>query len=206
MKHLVIGKGEVGTAVSEVLDCDVCDVEGTEGIYDCIHICFPYCVDFRELVEGYAEDYEAPYVVVHSTVPVDTCVDWTHSPVRGVHPDLAESLTTFTKYFGGPDAEDVAAEWPGPTHVFPDSRTCEALKLWSTEQYREFILLNKKIHKWCKKNRIKFDDIYTHANETYNEGYLKMGRKEVVRPYLKYMEGPIGGHCVEPNHKLLNAE
>jgi hypothetical protein len=68
------------------------------------------------------------------------------------------------------------------------------------------IALNKEIKKWCDKKGLDFDIIYAEANKSYNEGYRKLGREEVVRPYLKYMPGKIGGHCVIPNCHILDSE
>ncbi len=62
------------------------------------------------------------------------------------------------------------------------------------------------IHEFCQRNQLNFDDIYTHANKTYNKGYLKLGRPEVVRPYLNYSGFKIGGHCILPNAQLLKSE
>ena len=67
------------------------------------------------------------------------------------------------------------------------------------------ITLQKEIHDYCKKNKVDFDIIYTLGNSTYNDGYRKLGRPEVARPYLKHMDGPIGGHCVIPNAHLIDS-
>lgn len=149
--------------------------------------------------------------MVHSTVKVGTCqkVGAVHSPVRGVHPDLEGGVRTFVKYFGGLEA-DLAAkpfdECGVETYVFPRSMDVEALKLWSTTQYGLFITLNKEMKKYCEENNLDFNLIYVHANATYNHGYYKLGRGEVLRPVLKYMQGKIGGHCVIPNCSLLEGD
>jgi UDP-N-acetyl-D-mannosaminuronate dehydrogenase len=129
-----------------------------------------------------------------------------HSPIRGVHPNLAKGIKTFVKYFGGKDAKKAASIFSRlgiKTKVFKEAKTTEALKLWDTTQYGRLIMLEKEIHEWCKENKVDFKAVYTEANKDYNEGYTKLGRPEVVRPYLKHVEGPIGGHCVTPNAKLL---
>jgi UDP-N-acetyl-D-mannosaminuronate dehydrogenase len=129
-----------------------------------------------------------------------------HSPIRGVHPHLAKGIKTFVKYFGGKKAKEAAKVFERlgvKTKVFKDARTTEAIKLWDTSQYGRLIMLEKEIHQWCKENKIDFDAVYTQANKDYNTGYVALGRPEVVRPYLKHMPGPIGGHCVTPNSKLL---
>ena len=80
----------------------------------------------------------------------------------------------------------------------------EALKLWSTTQYKRFIELEKEIYEWCGKNKLDFEIVYTDVNETYNKGYKKLGMNHVNRPVLKHIKGKIGGHCILPNYKLLN--
>ena len=42
----------------------------------------------------------------------------------------------------------------------------------------------------------------TLYNQTYNEGYSKLNKRNVVRPVL-YPTTKIGGHCVVPNAKIL---
>lgn len=209
MKNLVIGLGEVGTAIQSILKCDGIDSEDKSGLkYDLIHICFPYTESFVDSVKSYADYYEAKYVVVHSTVPIGTCDEhgWTHSPVRGVHPNLEQGIRTFVKYFGGKDSLEVVAPFVKrgikctPTKY---AKTTEALKLWDTTQYGALIMLQKEIHDFCEENDLDFDLVYIDANQTYNDGYTKLKMPHVVRPFLKHMEGPIGGHCVLQNCKLL---
>ncbi len=135
-----------------------------------------------------------------------------HSPVRGVHPELYEGIKTFVKYIG---ADNKKAGKMARKHleglgikvkILSSSLASEALKLWDTTQYGWLIILNKEIKKWCDKQGLDFAEIYTEPNKSYNEGYQKLGRPEVARPYLKYMPGKIGGHCVISNCHLLNSE
>ena len=86
------------------------------------------------------------------------------------------------------------------------SENTESQKLWETTQYGWFIILEKEIYKWCQKNNLDFDIIYNQANKTYNEGYSKLGMKNVIRPILKQANGKIGGHCIIPNCELLGSE
>lgn len=210
-KHLVIGMGEIGTGLSEVLRCDGIDINDQVPKADIIHICFPYSDQFIELVQKYQHDTEASLIIIHSTVPVGTtskCGEGAvHSPVRGKHPHLAEGIKTFVKFFGGGRAEEVAAYFSTlgvETVTTEKPENTEAMKLWDTEIYREAILLNKRIYQYCEENGLDFDIVYTLANKTYNDGYAKLGHPEFTKYVLKYIDGPIGGHCLEPNHKLLN--
>lgn len=213
MKHLVIGLGEVGSAIQKVLECDGYDINGgLPGVeqYDILHICFPYSEGFVGYVKAYIETFKPDLVVVHSSVPVGTCdpQGWVHSPVRGVHPNLEQGVRTFVKYFGGESAEVAAESFKrmGVTCIVTErAKTTEALKLWDTTAYGIMILLEKEVHAWCVRNNVDFLLSYTEATKTYNEGYAALGRPEVARPYLKHIPGPIGGHCVIPNAELLVA-
>jgi hypothetical protein len=212
MKHLVIGLGEVGSAIQRILQCDGTDAtrkrkpEG--GPYDMLHICFPYSDSFVESVEKYVHEYVPKYVVVHSTVPVGTCDahSWIHSPVRGVHPNLELGIRTFTKYFGGINADVAAGVFDHldiTTLTTTHAKDTEALKLWDTTQLGVMVILEKEIYAYCERHGLDFDMVYRHANKSYNEGYMKLGRPEVVRPYLAQHDGPIGGHCVIPNATIM---
>lgn len=211
MNHLVIGLGEVGKALRNILQCDGIDREmANSGTYDVLHICFPYSKSFVENVKYYIDFYQAKLVIVHSTVPILTCdpEGWVHSPIRGVHPNLEQGIRTFTKFFGGDRANEAA-------RIFIDkgisvstnekAANTEALKLWDTTQYGIMILLEKEIHDFCEKRGLDFFLIYREGNFTYNDGYRELDMHNVVRPWLDHKPGPIGGHCVIPNAKLLDS-
>ena len=215
MKHLVIGLGEVGTALQKILDCRGYDYNmanpGKPTKADMIHICFPWGDGFIDQVKIYRNFCEAKYVVVHSSVPVGTCDEhgWTHSPIRGVHPNLEEGIRTFVKFVGHEDTVTCLAvaqelrKFGLETWTCQNAKNTEALKLWDTTQYGIMIALQKQIAAYCKKHHLNFDTVYTEGNVTYNNGYKKLGMEHVIRPVLKLKPGPIGGHCVIPNAKLL---
>lgn len=213
--HLVIGLGEVGQALQKIFKCDGEDkyknIFASEPQYKLLHIAFPYSDKFIDEVKFYQDKYKPKFTVIHSSVPIGTSrkLNATHSPIRGVHPHLEEGIYIFKKFVGGPDAFEIA-------NIFKPFRinclctlkqeNTEAGKLWDTTQYGVMILLNKEIKEFCDANGLDFNIVYEIFNETYNDGYLKSFRPEVVRPYLKYMEGKIGGHCVVQNAKLLDSE
>lgn len=232
-KHIVVGLGEIGSAIKtlltrehgepQVAGYDASDEEDETlgNTTEFLHICFPYSDDFVDEVKKYQKKYEPEITVIHSTVPVGTSdkVGAVHSPVRGVHPNLIEGIKTFVKYFGGPEekAKRAAQEFENITVVNtvadqPDSEyasgAChtEAAKLWSTTYYGVCILFNKIVHRYCEENDLNDDLVYGHWNITYNAGYANLGKAHVIRPILEYMEGPIGGHCIEDNAKLLDHE
>lgn len=214
MKNIVIGLGEVGKAIQEILSCEGHDPFKKiiySGTCDVIHVCIPHSDKFIEIVKEYKKQFKPSLTIIHSSVPVGTTekLNAVHSPIRGVHPNLALGVKIFVKFFGGKrscEASKIFSDLGIKTFCVEDSRNTEALKLWDTTQYGIMILLNKEIHKYCEENNLDFDVVYGLGNSTYNEGYVNLGRHEVVRPYLKYMEGKIGGHCVVPNAKLIKSQ
>lgn len=213
MESLVIGLGEVGRAVASVLKCDGIDKGQTAQYksYKFLHICIPYTEKFNEQIKEYQYLYSPDYLIIHSTVPIGTSkkLGAVHSPIRGVHPELEKGVRTFVKYFGGEGSVICAQLFVDKgveVKCVANSDDTEALKLWDTTQYGILLLLNKEIHQFCKNNKVDFDIVYTDANRTYNQGYTKLGRSEVVRPFLKFKEEKIGGHCVLQNAKILKSE
>jgi len=212
-RHLVIGLGEVGNVLRKMLECNGYDTNGKGKLRKCehLHICIPYSGKFIKIVKKYRDLTEAKVVIIHSTVPIGTTKQIeraVHSPIRGVHGNMQEGIMTFVKYFGGKNAVEAARPFAVlgiKIKTFDQSETTEALKLWSTAQYGFMIMLQKEIYKWCEQNDLNYEDIYRTANEDYNKGCVKLGMKEVVRPWLKQMDGKIGGHCVIPNAKLLDS-
>lgn len=207
MRQVVIGAGQVGTAVAEVLGhIELRDLHGHAGRADVIHVCFPYTDDFDAAVSLYQSLYQPSLTVIHSTVPVGTSrrLGAVHSPVTGKHPHLTESLRRFVKMFGGPDAERAAAlfsERGVRTECVPDQETTEAGKLWATLQYGWLIALEKEARRFCEARGADPDIAYRRFNELYNEGYAELGLPHRL-PILEDVPGPIGGHCVIPNARL----
>jgi len=216
MKHLIIGLGEVGSALANIFpEAEVFDINrflnNPHGPFDVLHICFPCTdqVEFIKIVNEYKKRFGGNIVIIHSSVPIGTTamLNAVHSPIRGVHPYLEKGIRTFVKYFGGFKAHEAAQlfeEKRIKTRVIRDSRITEAAKLWDTTQYGIMILLEKEIYKFCRDNGLDFEVIYAEFNKTYHEGYSKLGMSYVTRPSLMHKEGKIGGHCVVENANLLD--
>jgi len=217
---LIVGLGEVGSALCQVLDgvhtISVKDtalvgarylgpVVGTE--CDVMHVCFPYSETFEADVKDLQRTYPPGVTVVHSTVPVGTCrrLGAVHSPVIGLHPGLAQSLLTFTKFVGGPQAGKVAQHLGRAgirCYVVDNPETTELLKLLSTTFYGLCIEWTKYVKEQCDNYGVPFE-AHTLWTQAYNRGYQTMGRPEFTRPELVPILGRIGGHCVLPNLGLL---
>ena len=220
MEHLVIGLGQIGSALTIVLSQNYeftvhgfdLDTERPHKRYDMIHVCIPYNLEFVQAVGSYQEEFLKPngITVVHSTVALGTCrkLSAVHSPVRGIHPNLVSGIQTFVKYFGGERATEAANTfWTLgiKTRITENSDTTEALKLWDTTIYAWNVILEKEIHKWCQEHNVDFEVAYRDSAQTYNEGYEALDRSEYKKFVLKHMDGPIGGHCLVPNCKLLES-
>lgn len=218
MKTIIVGFGEVGKALYGVLKdfylCEAVDGNvGTANSFDIMHICFPYSNKFIDYAKEYQAKYKPKYTIIHSTVPVGTSrvLNALHSPIRGRHPYLEESLRVFVKFIGGEKSSEIADYFRRAglkIQLCEKSETTELMKLLDTEYYRTCIEFTQKAKKLCDKNNVPFSEAYTLANLTYNEGYLKMGNSEYQRPVLQPIMTEIGGHCLLPNKKLLegNAE
>lgn len=215
--HLVLGSGEVGTAIFNVLKdrysrVSMRDkVSDLSGRFDVLHVCYPPLKDFVGITKRYVHAYKPKLVIIHSTVPVGTTKRVApfavHSPIRGVHPHLERGIKTFVKYFGGAKAKEAArlfAQMGVRTQTFKKSETTELAKILDTTYYGWNILFCKEVKRICDKMKLDFDEVYTIPNEEYNEGYAKLGKRNVIRPVLRAMKGKIGGHCIIPNCDLLD--
>lgn len=212
MRHVVIGMGEVGGALRQILECAGHDPNKkifAEGDFDVLHVCIPYSKDFDWLVRAYARQFKVNKVVIHSTVPVGTSqkLNALHSPIRGKHPNLAHSIITFVKYVAGSGAQEICEEFKkfGINAIaLPNPDDTEAGKLLDLMQYGISILLAKEIAAFCDKHHLNFETVYTLFNQSYNTGWYDMRHPEYQRPILKRMDGPIGGHCVVQMMELLD--
>lgn len=210
MNHLVIGMGEVGTALAEVLGCPGIDTEPVSDLLqpDILHIAYPYSDSFTSATASYQAIHQPDLVVVHSTVPIGTCDErgWVHSPVRGRHPHLAESLRAFTKQFGGKRAWDAALTWPGEVSVCDVAADTEAAKLFELAQFGLQVRVTQSIYDYCEARGLDPEVVYRQSAEIYNTGYSKMGDDRFMRPILEHVPGAIGGHCVNQNMAHLDHE
>ena len=218
MRTLIVGMGEVGKALFEVLKDyrkvgidkeSILEQEHLMQSIEIMHITFPYSENFIDEVKKYQEKYQPKYTVIHSTVPVGTSrkCEAIHSPIRGLHPNLETGIKQFVKFIGGEKASEVADYFRRAgirVMLFDNSDTTEAMKLWDTQYYLECIRFAQRVKKYCDDKGLNFHEVYTLANQTYNEGYKELGHPEFVRPVLQPIIKPIGGHCLLPNEKMLN--
>lgn len=225
----IIGYGEIGQSLEKLylgkdFEIQINDT-GLEmnqikpGI-DVLNIAIPFTSRelFVEIASSYIDKLKPNLTIIHSTVTPGTTLEIisktgndliVHSPVRGVHPNLYEGLKTFVKFIGSDNEEATTitvnhyTDIELKTQIFKSSKASELAKVLSTTYYGMCIAFHNDINKLCKEHDVKFEEVATKWNKTYNEGYTKLGMINVVRPVLyPPKDGKIGGHCVVPNAQL----
>jgi UDP-N-acetyl-D-mannosaminuronate dehydrogenase len=216
----ILGFGEVGQAIAKFYEKPfIKDLNRNDGLENCevLNICIPYKDEsFIDIVSKEINISNAPLVIIHSTLAPGTTkkisektkATVVHSPIRGVHPYLFEGIQTFVKYIGveneqaGKEAQDHLNSLGIKTRVVVPAITSELAKLLDTTYYGLCIAWHGEMKKICDKEGVNLETIIDY-NKTYNEGYMKLGKTNVVRPILDYPKDKIGGHCVIPNAKIL---
>jgi 3-hydroxyisobutyrate dehydrogenase-like beta-hydroxyacid dehydrogenase len=224
----ILGFGEIGSSVKKLYlqngkhhEVFVKDLDVDEGIscVDFLHVCIPYSDQFVDQVCECIEKEKPKAVIINSTIPMGNTrkvieqsglESICHSPVRGVHPNLCEGLKTFEKYVGVSDVGTFSEmicehfnELGIETRVVSPIENSELAKMASTTYYGLCIAWHGEMQQLCLDHDLDFEDVMTAWNRGYNDGYAKLGMKNVVRPTLYPPSGKIGGHCVIPNVKLM---
>jgi UDP-N-acetyl-D-mannosaminuronate dehydrogenase len=221
----IIGYGEIGSSLEKVylgkeFDIRIRDLNRDDGLkkVDVLNICIPYNNEFINNVTNYIKELDPKLTIIHSTVIPGTTEQISlfsdygyvvHSPVRGVHPKLYEGLKTFVKYVGADNtaSRDLICDHYDKIsikyEVFKNSKSTELAKILCTTYYGLCIAWHDDVNMLCQKYDVPFEEVMSKWNATYNEGYEKLGMKNVTRPVLYPPSGrTIGGHCVIPNTKL----
>src|SRR5881409_270294 len=117
MSDILIGFGEVGSAIHEVLSerREFAIHDPPKGFNaepfeaDWCHVAIPYTKDFVSSVTTLVTRFQPENVVLHSTLPIGTtrqvekaldyAADVYYSPIRGRHPTLVRALRAFPKYY-----------------------------------------------------------------------------------------------------------
>lgn len=222
-KNLVVGLGEIGRSVVEVLDnasLEVYgrDIQGFDDAYDevpaefdVLHVCFPYSKSFIRDVLDYQHMYRVQHTIIWSTVQINTTshiMHAVHSPVEGRHPNLARSIQTMVRWVGYDDIEErkFAEKFFNylglHTRMVQNSRITEALKLLSTTEYGVNLMFADYKRQVMEDLDADFQ-LTKEWNHDYNRLYSRLGEHQFQKFVLDAPKGHIGGHCVIPNAKLL---
>jgi 3-hydroxyisobutyrate dehydrogenase-like beta-hydroxyacid dehydrogenase len=218
----ILGFGEIGQAVSQLYDqpLKIKDLDRDDNLFnlDLVHICIPFTDKFVDIVVDFAYSNVPKNCIVHSTVAPKTIellnertknlFNFSHCPVRGVHPNLLKGLLTFETFWGcdfeSPELEDHLRKLNLKINKV-SSKTSELSKLLDTTYYGLCIAWHAEVKKMCDELDVDFEKVSTLYNQTYNEGYKALGKENVVRPVL-YPTEKIGGHCVIPNTEILQKD
>lgn len=218
-KPLVVGKGEVGSALFEIIrgvypDAEWLDIKPKQiqGKISVMHICFPYSHKFVEQTCSYIEKFKPALTLIESTIPPYTTfkiyemlhAPICHSPVRGnVKDGLKWSFFTYTKFIGpvkleyGQQAANYYKTLSFRTYLCNSPLETEFAKLISTTYYGLLIAWFQEIERICK----HFNLDYNNVVEFFRLDTIESGGKH-VRPI--FTPDFIGGHCVIPNAVMLN--
>lgn len=210
---LVVGLGEVGSALAQVLkrtgrilEHDIERREFNEPV-GVMHLCFPFTrqADFEAVARSYIERFKPELTIINSTVIPGTSraiaerasVPIAYSPVRGKHARMVDDLLKYRKFVAGTDDETAtraAQHFRGAgmaTHCINRLETLELAKLGETTYFGLLIAFAQELNRYG--NRVNGD--YAEALDFFDEvDFL---------PRTKYYPGFIGGHCVIPNIQLL---
>lgn len=219
--NFIIGAGKVGQALHYYFkDCMLFDKEETSTTGDVfyLHIAFPYDENFKNEVKRYINKYQPKMVIIHSTVKPGTTRELQkgfdcaiiYSPIIGQHNELEKSLGTFEKFITSlPENRGALKQVydyfkqhdlkPRIAKEIPEE--LELGKLLATTRYALNIAFAQEQERICKKNGLEYDSVVLEFEKMFNEGSLKIGNIEHVRPFV--FPGEIGGHCLMPNIDIL---
>lgn len=219
MKVLVIGKGQIGTAIHAIVsrknhEVHIRDIADYElGGVDVLHICYPDSLYFVQETMAYMAKYSAKLTIVHSSVAVGKTNDLgdraVHCPVRGRHPNLESQIPAFPMFVGGDNKETVreACEYLNGLDLICkpvfDSMATEVCKLLSNVHMGLEVAWRQEVGRIL--NQFCIDPQFYHEwEDTYNEGYRITGDEQLTRPRLN--PDPIGGHCILECTEILGKQ
>lgn len=216
MKQIIIGLGEIGQAVNEIIGkAETYDLKRPytpEGNFEVMHICFPYADNFIQQVKLYKDKFKASRIIIWSTVPIGITKQIkgaVHSPVEGKHPKLVKSIKEMVRWVGvnnKADAnyfENYFKELKLKTKIVSNSDYTEALKLLSTTEYAINVVFADYKARIAKDIGMNYE-LTKQWNRDYNQLYRELGLHNQFQKFvLDPPNGKIGGHCLLPNAKLL---
>ena len=234
MKILIIGMGEIGKAVKEVVskhhkEVFTKDAEFLESFkVDVLHICYPHTRHFLPITNDYIANYKPELTIIHTTTPVGTVELFSksiqqitipchiaHAPIRGQHSSLTKGIQEYPLFVGAETSEalektckylnDMAIK----TYSVMPSCATELIKLLSLTQYGVNIEFARYAKQCCDKFNMPYE-LFNDYLKTQNE-YLSYVSGEYIgknhqRFVLEPPQGKIGGHCVLQGMRKLNDE
>ncbi len=212
-KTLVVGLGEVGRALSEVLKRSVpvlehdIDRRDFSDEIDVMHLCIPFIrqTDFENSALSYIERFKPRLTIINSTVIPGTtraiaersATSVAYSPVRGKHARMSQDLVRYRKFVAASDpvtamcAEEHFRDAGVTTRRIHQPETLELAKLAETTYFGVLIAFAQELNRYA-------GDVHGDYNEVLN-----FFEEVEFLPRTRYFPGFIGGHCVIPNIHLL---
>ncbi len=212
-KTLVVGIGEVGGALAEVLERsqavlrhDLARVEFDSPI-GVMHLCIPFTSrgQFEDAALSYIARFRPELTIVNSTVIPGTTrrlaeksrTRVAFSPVRGKHAHMTRDLFHYTKFVAAADPDTANTAVRHFTAAGLNTRTMskpealELAKLAETTYFGVLIAFAQDLNRYARQLEVD----YSEATRFFDEvNFL---------PRVRYYPGFIGGHCVIPNIMLL---
>ena len=201
MTDLVVGLGEIGKPLLNLIKSRGIDVEGYDIVfsriklrkkYDYIHICLPDSViDFDKQVLKYKS---LGKVIIHSTRKAGTAkrLDVISSPVLGVHDNMDDDLRYYTKWYSGKRDKEFEKRFI-KTRNEPDSTVLENSKLYLDLAFLKYIAIYRRL---LEAEQIEVNwDYVDEINEKHHN-----------RPHPYNNNKRFGGHCVNEavHNKIKN--
>ncbi len=212
-RTLVVGLGEVGGALAQVLeragpvlrhDIERRDFDESIGV---MHLCFPFdsAQRFEEIAQSYIERFKPELTIVNSTVIPGTTRaierrsgrPVAFSPVRGKHVRMAEDLLRYKKFVAAADpkiatrANEHFQQAGMRTQLVTQPETLELAKLAETTYFGVIIAFAQELDRYAGAAGADYEQAASFFDEV---DYL---------PRTRYFPGVIGGHCVIPNIRLM---
>jgi len=219
---LIIGLGEVGRPLYEILSEKFVDVYGYDSDrsktihelkaipkpIEIMHIAYPYTGgEFIDSTINYIGSFNPRLVIIHSSIPPRTTrliqsktnSVIAYSPVRGKHPNLKEHLRFWTKWISAVNQAGIELakrhleEAGFKVKVAKDPESLELAKLWETIYRAAMIACWQEIHRISKDLGADIKVIAEFIQEVH----------EVLGDRPLYYSDVIGGHCLIPNTRIL---
>jgi len=219
LKVLVVGLGEIGSALLEIVD-EFHDAEGYDikkpsalpRKVDVLHICFPYSENFVDYAADYMKKTNPDLALIESTVLPGTtqkvhkkllAIDLCHSPVRARIADgIKWGFYNYTKFIGpineesGVKAQKYYKSLGFETKVCTSPLETEFAKLIHLAYFSVILGWNQEMRRITRKHRVNFADVASFLETNTQESEFRF-------PVPVYDGQPIGGHCIIPALNLL---
>ena len=212
-RTLVVGIGEVGGALAEVLDRkepvlrhDLEHREFTDPV-SVMHICIPFkkSAEFVRVALSYIERFKPGLTIINSTVIPGTTrsiasacgLPVAFSPIRGKHARMTHELIQYVKFVAAPDrsiadlAESHFRRAGFTARTMNSVESLELAKLAETTYFGLLIAFAQELNRYA-----------AEVGGNYEEAIEFFEEVEFL-PRFRYFPGFIGGHCVVANIGLL---